>query len=89
MQNICKSVHFDFNETSMSRDELEDDLKDIFGFDEFDFPDYKKDSVESNKPPLKMVDIKIEQKVDIHIGERSLQKIQLKSQARIEVLSAL
>ena len=55
MQNICKSVHLDFNDTSMSDDEL----RDIFGFDEFDFPDSKNDSV----------DRKIEQKVDIHIGE--------------------
>ena len=60
MQNICKSVHLDFNDTSMSNDELADDLSDIFfGFDEFDFPDSKNDSV----------DRKNEQKVDIHIGE--------------------
>ena len=59
MQNICKSVHLDFNDTSMSNDELADYLSDAFDFDEFDFPDSKNDSV----------DRKIDQKVDIHIGE--------------------
>ena len=67
MQNICKSVHLDFNDTSLSNDELEGDLKDIFGFDEsgFEFPDYKNDSVLSKKS------IKFEEssKVDIHIGK--------------------
>ena len=67
MQNICKSVHLDFNDTSMSNDELEDDLKDLFGFDEMDLLDYENDFTQSNKT----VDIKVEQKVDIHIGKRS------------------
>ena len=67
MQNICKSVHLDFNDTSMSNDELEDDLKDLFGFDEMDLLDYENDFAQSNKT----VDIKVEQKVDIHIGKRS------------------
>ena len=60
MQNICKSVHLDFNDTSMSDDELAD----LFGFD---YPDYKNDSVQSKE----MFDIEIEPKVDIHIGEIS------------------
>jgi len=59
MQNICKSVHLDFNETSMSDDELAD----LFGLN--DYPDYKNDSVQSKE----MFDIEIEPKVDIHIGE--------------------
>ena len=67
MQNICKSVHLDFNDTSMSNDELEDDLKDIFGFDEMELLDYENDFARSNKT----FDIKVEQKVDIHIGKRS------------------
>ena len=67
MQNICKSVHLDFNDTSMSNDELEDDLKDLFGFDEMELLDYENDFAQSNKT----VDIKVEQKVDIHIGKRS------------------
>ena len=62
MQNICKSVHLDFNDTAMSDDELEA----FFGFDEstfdqsaFEFPDYKNDSLPTKKSP----------KVDIHIGK--------------------
>ena len=67
MQNICKSVHLDFNDTSLSNDELEGDLKDIFGFDEsgFEFPDYKNDSVLTKKS----IEFEESSKVDIHIGK--------------------
>ena len=45
MQNICKSVHLDFNDTGMSNDDLEDDLSNIFGFGDdssssISFPDF-------------------------------------------------
>ena len=65
MQNICKSVHLDFNDTSMSDEELKNDLNDYFGFD---YPDYKNDSIQPEESPF---DIEIEPKVDIHIGETS------------------
>ena len=65
MQNICKSVHLDFNDTVMSDDELEGFF---FGLDEstfdqsaFEFPDYKNDSLLTKKSP----------EVDIHIGKIS------------------
>ena len=64
MQNICKSVHLDFNDTSMSDEELKNDLSDYFGFD---YQDFKNDSVQSKE----MFDIEIEPKVVIHIGEIS------------------